>query len=925
MGQIAFNNQKPKYCKLRAIRPGGQHVNDDVALNEVWLVDTTEAPKSSTGTGEYDAYIIGDGVKKAGQLPLHYNTPRSLSELEGDSTHRTVTDEDITKWNSGTGGDGDVINNPDNEDLKSVEVLGTDVIKFNDKIYNPSSFSGYGKKYLRKNIVNETELQLDPIDIVRIPDTQITPAEGDTPATYAPANVNDAINTVNASETRIAGRIKHGYWNLRAGVGGQAVLFDRPSASDANTGPYWSVGYIITKVNEGESCNISADFISATSTGSNAGYFWAVIDNVDDKNILQCDDVIYNTVVSLSKNVNIEHTGWLVVNYIDYLNPPYSITLHEPTEVFKDFNILNSSTVNSSNTIYIIQYDYDLNFAELTLPENSVLMFLGGSIKNAYINGNSATILADDSKNIFGKNTTIKGTWTNREWYPTWFGAAANGVTDDTEVLQKLLDLSVILRKPVIIDLLNKTYRTTYSLYIKSDTTLRNGTIKAKFQNQMAWILKTYTYYSIAGKVFGDSAPGALLDWQTFDEGYIIATENSLIENIKLIGELNKHYTEVIENEGEENETRNLVEDGTYTPIYGGLAINGSGSLNTRNVSISGVGVGLGRGACLKTCDDGLNINAYFVGFAGYAVNGHSVRDSYINAYAKTESTSIVPSNYRPYITPFYPEYNTLVSRANTSYLRGSGGVDRVDGNPMRPRFSNVQLNYAYSIIFDNILMDIYGEIGIAMTTESIATFRNTWFEQIHDCLALVWTSDLVIESPLCSYNNRNEYDIMASNGNTTLVNCNGNYGIFCTGGTSGSTHKCSLAGTSKVFVVGDKTSNHPENSKFTYLSNPDTNGLQIVNITNSNTTTLSAGIGKYYNFTPAVNTLAVTLPTVTSAASVKAVILNLTTGSSPNITFTSTASISYFDSYQINSNNNYEISCLYNGSKWIIANASLS
>ena len=100
MGQIVFNNQKLKYCKLQAIRPGGHHINDDVALNEVWLVDTTNSQKSETGTGEYDAYIIGDGVKKAGQLPLHYNTPRSLSELEGDSLHRTVTDEDITRWDT---------------------------------------------------------------------------------------------------------------------------------------------------------------------------------------------------------------------------------------------------------------------------------------------------------------------------------------------------------------------------------------------------------------------------------------------------------------------------------------------------------------------------------------------------------------------------------------------------------------------------------------------------------------------------------------------------------------------------------------------------------------------------------------------------------------------------------------------------------
>lgn len=49
---------------------------------------------------------------------------------------------------------GDVTNAPDEEDLTSVNVGGTDVLKFKDKAYNPLTYSGLGRKILRKNIVN---------------------------------------------------------------------------------------------------------------------------------------------------------------------------------------------------------------------------------------------------------------------------------------------------------------------------------------------------------------------------------------------------------------------------------------------------------------------------------------------------------------------------------------------------------------------------------------------------------------------------------------------------------------------------------------------------------------------------------------------------------------------------------------------------
>lgn len=51
-------------------------------------------------------------------------------------------------------------------------------------------------------------------------------------------------------------------------------------------------------------------------------------------------------------------------------------------------NVLTQEMVNEPNTIYHIQYDYDLKGETITIPENCVLQFDGGSIKNGKLVGN---------------------------------------------------------------------------------------------------------------------------------------------------------------------------------------------------------------------------------------------------------------------------------------------------------------------------------------------------------------------------------------------------------------------------------------------------------------------------------------------------------------------------------------------------------
>ena len=50
-------------------------------------------------------------------------------------------------------------------------------------------------------------------------------------------------------------------------------------------------------------------------------------------------------------------------------------------------NILTQEMVNQPHTIYMIQYDYDLNGATITLPEGCMFDFQGGSISNGFLEG----------------------------------------------------------------------------------------------------------------------------------------------------------------------------------------------------------------------------------------------------------------------------------------------------------------------------------------------------------------------------------------------------------------------------------------------------------------------------------------------------------------------------------------------------------
>lgn len=82
------------------------------------------------------------------------------------------------------------------------------------------------------------------------------------------------------------------------------------------------------------------------------------------------------------------------------------------TGIFYNTNLLTQQMISKENTIYIIQYDYSLNYQTITIPGNCILQFEGGSIDKGTINGNNSIIYADLNSI---RDINIQGLWNNKE------------------------------------------------------------------------------------------------------------------------------------------------------------------------------------------------------------------------------------------------------------------------------------------------------------------------------------------------------------------------------------------------------------------------------------------------------------------------------------------------------------------------------
>lgn len=145
----------------------------------------------------------------------------------------------------------------------------------------------------------------------------------------------------------------------------------------------------------------------------------------------------------------------------------------------------NNTRIPNTNTIFVIQYDYTLT-SNITIPENCVLWFQGGSLSGAYTLTGQNTCIISSLKKIFDVNITIAGTWNVGEAYPEWWGAISNSQIVANIALNQYFAFCVLNKLKA--DGKSKTYLVDdstsalehYGLYVPGGIIIQNFNFKLK-------------------------------------------------------------------------------------------------------------------------------------------------------------------------------------------------------------------------------------------------------------------------------------------------------------------------------------------------------------------------------------------------------------------------------------------------------------
>lgn len=107
-------------------------------------------------------------------------------------------------------------------------------------------------------------------------------------------------------------------------------------------------------------------------------------------------------------------------------------------------NVLTQEMINEANTVYEIRYDFDLNGAEITVPEGCVLKFNGGYFLNGIMNCNGNIILSTEQcVNCYNYNIP------NINYVDiNWFKSPVNTYID---AINAAIEKAHIINKPIYI------------------------------------------------------------------------------------------------------------------------------------------------------------------------------------------------------------------------------------------------------------------------------------------------------------------------------------------------------------------------------------------------------------------------------------------------------------------------------------------
>ena len=238
-------------------------------------------------------------------------------------------------------------------------------------------------------------------------------------------------------------------------------------------------------------------------------------------------------------------------------------------------NVLTQAMTDDAKTRYVIQYDYDLNGQTISIPENCVLQFEGGSLRNGIIIGNGTTIVAPMYPLFF--NVIIRGTWSQKEVYSDWFDFYQDG-TDNIANFRNLMALSTS-------DYMTDVYISAGEYHTSVFNVTSDGNISSEGIRVPS---NTHVHNSGTIKAMANSHEKTSIF-------FVSNAENVIIEGGRLIGDVRTHT-------------------GTTGEWGYGIALVGARNTTIRDMSIE------------ECWGDGINVQSLYSDYVDKTTTGHCRR-----------------------------------------------------------------------------------------------------------------------------------------------------------------------------------------------------------------------------------------------------------------------------------------------------------
>lgn len=293
-------------------------------------------------------------------------------------------------------------------------------------------------------------------------------------------------------------------------------------------------------------------------------------------------------------------------------------------------NILTQEMISQPNTVFEVRYDFDLNGAEITVPEGCILRFLGGSFKNGSINFNRNSIQAYSYK-IF-ENLNFKGIVIS-PFNCEWFGANENRLDNDVPINYAITSINSLTTGGTL--LLRGRYIISDTVYIRPGVSIDGISSSDSFNKA---IPQDDNYGSAILYNFTDSKKWVIDSYVTENSEQIKYEYNRLHISTKEWGK-NRNGGGYIKNIAIQKYSRCSLD---Y--IFGGIRISQIYFSELSNIYIYDVAVGL----CLNNSWGTLLYKSHIVGFycgiyAGYLVTDFRIAYSTIDRTYYSKETFYIP------------------------------------------------------------------------------------------------------------------------------------------------------------------------------------------------------------------------------------------------------------------------------------------